>query len=70
MRSNAMLHPAPHTTTHTAHPAPSRDKVICIYCYRMLGATTSAQSEARLRHNHDCIEARIAKQPDAPPPFN
>ncbi len=70
MRSNAMLHPAAETTPHTAHPALPRNKVICIHCYRTLGATISAQSEARLRHEHDCVEARIAKQPDAPPPFN
>ena len=64
-----------HSATHAA-PAParravaSRNKVICIYCYRTLGIAASTQRHDLLLHSHDCAESRLAKQPGAPPPFN
>jgi len=71
MRSNAMLHPATHVAPQPAHCAVlARDKVVCIYCYRTLGMAASPQKHDQLLHAHDCAEARLARQPGAPPPFN
>lgn len=69
MRSNTVRHPVPDTSLAPVHPA-HRTKVVCIYCYRTLGMTGSARKVAQLLHTHDCIEARLARQPAAPPPYN
>ncbi len=69
MRSTILRAPAADASpalVHAVHPT----KVICIYCYRTLGMTASARKVAQLLHAHDCIEARLAKQPAAPPPYN
>jgi hypothetical protein len=70
MRMHALLHRKAESDPPQPQPAHFRNKVVCIYCYRILGATASAQREAQLRHKHDCIEERLVKAPAAPPPFN
>jgi len=71
MRSNALLHPTTHAAPQPPHRAGlARDKVVCIYCYRTLGMAASQQKYDQLVHSHDCAESRLAKKPDAPPPFN
>lgn len=69
--ANTLRRPAPGSDPHPVHrPSLSRHNVICIYCYRTLGAATSAQRQEKLRQAHQCAEARIAKLPAAPPPYN
>jgi hypothetical protein len=50
--------------------ASGENKVICIYCYRILGDAAGAHRQAELRHSHECPEAELAKQPATPPPYN
>lgn len=71
MRSNAVLHSTTHAAPQAAYcPVPFRNKVVCIHCYRTIGISASPQKHGELMHAHDCLEARLAKQPAAPPPFN
>jgi len=71
MMMNALRQPNAEIHPHPAHRVHSvRSKVVCFYCYQTLGVAATAQKQAELRHAHDCPEARMARQPDAPPPYN
>jgi hypothetical protein len=71
MRANTLTKLIAGTHPVPAHRIiPHASKVVCIYCYRSLGMAASEKKQAELRHSHDCPEARVARQPAAPPPFN
>lgn len=71
MTSNAVRQAEVELQPQPAHRGiPHRSKVVCIYCYRRLGLAASAKKQAQLIHDHNCPEARLARQPAAPPPFN
>jgi hypothetical protein len=71
MRANTLAHLAAGTHPVPAHRiVPHAHAVVCIYCYRNLGRTASEAKQAALLDSHNCAEARVAKQPAAPPPFN
>lgn len=70
MRSNTLHNTGTEAHTPPVHAVTHRSKVVCIYCYRTLGMTGSARKIAQLLHAHECVEARLAKLPAAPVPYN
>jgi hypothetical protein len=53
---------------NSAHPLGTL--VFCKYCFTNIGTESAARPREFLLAKHECLEAQLAKQPAAPPPYN
>jgi hypothetical protein len=63
----------PHSGNNTRDVSAARKiscEVFCVHCFRSLGALRDATQRRRVEAKHVCQEKWLARQPDAPTPFN